>query len=306
MRTLEALNLPKEDSLETRDDSVHNAGEHTFGLGNYIECTPWKTGNNADEQMTPRDDENGDGLTVEFGSFYIPKRRCSNPQGDDAHFICAEEQTFGVADGVGACSKHGVDPGKYARNLMTNCAIAVQSQPRGSVDPKWVLTEGHSKTELEGSSTACIVTLTDNHYLHAANLGDSGFMLIREGKVIYKSPVQQHSFNCPYQLSYDKRSDMPSAAKEIEVAVAPGDIIVAGTDGLLDNLYPSDIADMVTRKIQQGARPPHIAWTIAKMAFINALDKYYYSPFSKAAKRAGHRYRGGKRDDITVVVATIR
>lgn len=36
--------------------------------------------------------------------------------------------------------------------------------------------------------------------LHAANLGDSGFMVIRGDQVVYKSPAQQHSFNFPFQL----------------------------------------------------------------------------------------------------------
>lgn len=36
--------------------------------------------------------------------------------------------------------------------------------------------------------------------LHSANLGDSGFMVIRGGKLIFESPSQQHSFNFPYQI----------------------------------------------------------------------------------------------------------
>ena len=36
--------------------------------------------------------------------------------------------------------------------------------------------------------------------LHFENVGDGGFVLIRGGKIVYKSPVQEHKFNCPYQL----------------------------------------------------------------------------------------------------------
>lgn len=36
--------------------------------------------------------------------------------------------------------------------------------------------------------------------LHAINLGDSGFMVIRDGCTVLKSPVQQHDFNFTYQL----------------------------------------------------------------------------------------------------------
>lgn len=48
--------------------------------------------------------------------------------------------------------------------------------------------------------------------LQAANLGDSGFMLMRNGRSIFKSPVQQHQFNIPFQLE-SGGSDPPSSAE---------------------------------------------------------------------------------------------
>ena len=37
--------------------------------------------------------------------------------------------------------------------------------------------------------------------LHSANLGDSGFLVIRQGSVVHQSSEQQHYFNTPYQLA---------------------------------------------------------------------------------------------------------
>ena len=37
--------------------------------------------------------------------------------------------------------------------------------------------------------------------LHSANLGDSGFLVIRQGSVVHHSSEQQHYFNTPYQLA---------------------------------------------------------------------------------------------------------
>lgn len=54
-------------------------------------------------------------------SYYIPK---DNKLGEDAHFICADEDTVGVADGVGGFAKQGIDAGEYARSLMINSADA--------------------------------------------------------------------------------------------------------------------------------------------------------------------------------------
>lgn len=37
--------------------------------------------------------------------------------------------------------------------------------------------------------------------LYTANIGDSGFMVVRDGEVIHRSQEQQHFFNTPFQLS---------------------------------------------------------------------------------------------------------
>lgn len=53
-----------------------------------------------------------------------------------------------------------------------------------------------------GSSTACIMVLDKkSQMLHSANLGDSGFLVIRQGSVVHQSSEQQHYFNTPYQLA---------------------------------------------------------------------------------------------------------
>lgn len=50
--------------------------------------------------------------------------------------------------------------------------------------------------------------------LHSANLGDSGFMVVRQNDVVFKSPSQQHSFNFPFQLGRGGRGsfDPPISA----------------------------------------------------------------------------------------------
>lgn len=100
------------------------------------------------------------------GSFYLPKDDDLKPRGDDAHFICVDEQTIGVADGVGGWARKGVDAGDYARELMTNSIIATHNQPKGDVDPKRVLYEAYLNTNVQGSSTACILTLKRIVWLH--------------------------------------------------------------------------------------------------------------------------------------------
>ena len=77
----------------------------------------------------------------------------------------------------------------------------------------------------QGSCTACVIVL-ERDVLHAANLGDSGFMVIRGDQVVYKSPAQQHSFNFPFQLGRGGNGvfSLPTAA---DVSPAPQPCLVS-------------------------------------------------------------------------------
>jgi len=55
---------------------------------------------------------------------------------------------------------------------------------------------------VSGSSTACVLVLNRNDaILYCANLGDSGFLIMRSGQVVHRSEEQVHCFNTPFQLS---------------------------------------------------------------------------------------------------------
>lgn len=49
--------------------------------------------------------------------------------------------------------------------------------------------------------------------LQAINLGDSGFMIVRDGAIIFESPVQLHGFNFTYQLERGNQGDLPSSGQ---------------------------------------------------------------------------------------------
>ncbi|XP_050368820.1 probable protein phosphatase 2C 55 [Argentina anserina] len=249
------------------------------------------------------------------GSFYLSKERRDLPiEGDDAHFICAEENIIGVADGVGGTRKKGIDSGVYARKLMNNAVKAVHNQPRISgdsngVDLRKVLNEAYANTkDVDGSSTACIVALNNKDgKLHAVNVGDSGFMLFRNKKCIYKSEIQIRSFNCPVKLGRKAKNGPQSAVEINPIEVIPGDVIVLGTDGLLDNVWPEEIEQVLEENTIEGyVEPEHLAWTIAEqLALRNSEDVNRFSPFCFASLKVGKERIGGKVDDITVVVGHI-
>ena len=66
---------------------------------------------------------------------------------------------------------------------------------------------------VQGSCTACILTVHETS-LRVANVGDSGFLVVRSGKVLFRSQSQQHDFNFPYQLG-GEGSDSPQVRSRI-------------------------------------------------------------------------------------------
>ncbi|CAI5509413.1 unnamed protein product, partial [Closterium sp. Naga37s-1] len=242
-------------------------------------------------------------LRLVAGACVLPHPDKLDRGGEDAFFILPDVSALGVADGVGGWADVGVDAGAYARELMGEVQAAVRREPKGCADTLRVLTSAHAKTRSQGSCTACVVVLTADR-LQAANLGDSGFVVVRNGRIIFKSPPQQHDFNFPFQLGSDG-GDSPSAAEVFSLPVAAGDVVVLGTDGLFDNVFDSELASTVMHSLLAGREPQHTAEHIATLARTRAQDRIRISPFARAAQEAGYRYYGGKLDDITVVVAYV-
>lgn len=147
------------------------------------------------------------------GSFFLDAqaackgKRCSLSQFDGKNSkpeSCGEDSYFlspyivGVADGVGGWNENGVDPGEISRSLMRNASEFVRSA-KSEVTTQDVLAYGYKQALLDdnvraGSTTACIVRLTSADdgrlVLQYTNLGDSGFAVLRDGHVVFRSKFQ--------------------------------------------------------------------------------------------------------------------
>jgi len=93
-------------------------------------------------------------------------------------------------------------------------------------------------------------------------------------------------------------------------------VIVAGTDGLFDNLFNAELADILTEFQKRHGNKDNASWTesadimqqfadtLASKAFEASRQKVRTVPFGENAKKYGFRWTGGKKDDITVLVAS--
>eukprot|EP00164_Ancoracysta_twista_P004682 GFYU01006329.1.p1 GENE.GFYU01006329.1~~GFYU01006329.1.p1 ORF type:complete len:528 (+),score=120.31 GFYU01006329.1:230-1813(+) len=220
--------------------------------------------------------------------------------GEDAHFV--ETDAIGVADGVGGWVSVGVDAGIFARTLMKSAGLSIGKA--GQRHPVAALTTAYRTVkDVKGSCTACIMILNDEDgtlILDAANLGDSGFLVIRGGTVVFYTEEQVHFFNCPFQLG--EGSAGPEDAERIKFPVQAGDVIVAGSDGLFDNMSYKDILHHV---LVARAKGLDAAQVLGHVAFKLSADRHTKSPFQQRANEHGMAYQGGKMDDITVLVSEV-
>ena len=225
--------------------------------------------------------------SFEFGNCLIPHPDKADRGGEDGFFINDELNALGVADGVGSWYYRGVDPGIYARELMRLTEATIQA---GQRDPVKVLRQAYEGNKEQGTATACVAILNDGQ-LNSVNVGDSGFIIIREGQVVQSRQITIHSFNFPFQLGKGS-PDQPEDGVVAGIKLKPEDIIVMATDGLWDNLFEEQVAELVVEKSDMSK----LAKNIAEEARFAATEPGRKTPWSDV---------GGKLDVITVVTALV-
>ena len=86
-----------------------------------------------------------------------------------------------------------------------------------------------------------------------------------------------------------------------------GDVVVAATDGLFDNISDGDIIDIVHEMSETKQNPQSLALQLTTVAHRHSLSKHNDTPYSVAATAEyGMIYSGGKPDDITCIVAYVQ
>ncbi|KAK8616216.1 hypothetical protein V6N13_017774 [Hibiscus sabdariffa] len=246
------------------------------------------------------------GFFLYSGAALLPNPTKAFAGGEDAYFIACQNW-LGVADGVGQWSLEGISVGVYAKELMENCERIVSDRygvQNPITDPVEVLNRAAANTQSCGSSTVLVVYF-DDRALHVANIGDSGFMIIRNGAVFKRSSPMLYELNFPVQI---ERGDHPFDFVEVyRIDLDENDVIITATDGLFDNLYEKDIASIVFKSLQENLRPQEIAELLATRAQEVGQLSLVRSPLSDEVQAAGYvGYRGGKLDDVTVIVSVVK
>ena len=97
-----------------------------------------------------------------------------------------------------------------------------------------------------------------------------------------------------------------------------GDIIIAATDGVTDNLFDEKLQGLVSAEVRSLRAGPAAACAAALASLASKLadearrvgerqdDPAVSTPFSVHAAVEGYQAPGGKLDDVAVVVAMVR
>ncbi|RDL36705.1 Uncharacterized protein BP5553_06057 [Venustampulla echinocandica] len=268
--------------------------------------------------------------------------------GDDAVYF--SDDFIGATDGVGAWStRPGGHAGLWSRLILHFWALeteldAARPRPPGQKyqpTPIEYLQKAYEQTieatskpnQWQGTTTAAGAQLhfqkssedpnsPASPLLYVTNLGDSQVLVLRprDSELVYKTTEQWHWFDCPWQLGTNSPDTPAGNAVMDEVAIQENDVVLAMSDGVIDNLWEHEIITNVVnsiRKWEQGeggkstgdrsggasGGMQFVAEELMKAAKVIATDPFAESPFMERAVEEGLAMEGGKLDDISVVAA---
>ncbi|KAJ4271795.1 hypothetical protein NW762_000501 [Fusarium torreyae] len=264
--------------------------------------------------------------------------------GDDAvfasdYFICAN-------DGVGAwATRPRGHAGLWSRLVLHFWSSAIEEELIGlakSQEPNPVATlqsayeqtlEATTSHDCLGTTTVCGAQL---HYrispedetktlpaLYVTNIGDCKVMVLRPSteKVVYKTVEQWHWFDCPRQLGTNSPDTPNDNSVMDKVDLEVGDIVLAMSDGVIDNLWEHEIVARILKSVKKWESGEHAeahqgdrtggrnggmriaAQDLMEAAKEIAVDPFAESPFMEHAIEEGLASEGGKLDDISVIAA---
>jgi len=177
-----------------------------------------------------------------------------------------------------------------------------------------------------GTCTLCVAKIDERNLL-VANIGDSGARVYRKQPpeqtsgiskeasnasfidMICKTKEMTYSFNFPKQIGTDSETTARDA-ELYQIGVKENDLVLLASDGLFDNVYDSQLIEMIDKWSNGSAdwsiiplQP--LADSIVAFAAKIGAHRTIRTPFSDNAMSAGYQYKGGKEDDIAVVLGVV-
>jgi protein phosphatase PTC7 len=187
------------------------------------------------------------------------------------------------------------------------------------------------ESDWHGTTTACGALLhwkeidgtAVTPLLYVTQLGDSQVMVVRpsEKKAVFKTKEQWHWFDCPRQLGTNSPDTPATDAVVDEVSIQEGDVVLAMSDGVIDNLWSHEIVECVSDSVARWAKGEgrvgrketditdggmtFVAHELVERAKKIALDPFAESPFMEHAIEEGLPSVGGMLNVSTLGLTAV-
>ena len=150
--------------------------------------------------------------------------------------------------------------------------------------------------------------------LYVTNVGDCKVIVIRpsEEKVLFRTTEQWHWFDCPMQLGTNSVDTPRKDAVLSKIALQEDDIVLAVSDGVMDNLWEHEVVKVVLDSLHKWDNggclevpsPPdssndrmvYAAREVLTAALNIAQDPFAESPYMEKAIDEGLAIEGGMFD----------
>lgn len=262
----------------------------------------------------------------------------------DADATVQSPLLLGVADGVSQVEEYGIDASRLPRELLRNCEDLgmVQLVPSTKVfhscsykGPIPLLKTAFQRTQAYGSTTVVLAVMDNSTRIHGKlhpmiaviTVGDCELLILRRcrGKqtplqAVFHTEMQRIDghVQTPLQLArVDSRID-PEFDEELTIEVIEkgsavhcisayeGDVVVMGSDGVFDNLFLDEVADLCNTALPPGRN------YAASDEELDRLARSIVQASHRKSQRGPSGYLmdapigpGGKMDDTSVVVGEV-
>lgn len=204
----------------------------------------------------------------------------------------SDSGVIGVMEACGSWSSEL--PSSFTQKTLNKMCNQIKENP--SVSLAKSVDNVLSKEAPVAQPKFCIVQRKEENKIRAITLGDTGFLVLRHGKIIFRSKRESVLYDTlPFTI---KDPRFLSRAIQTELSLLDDDLIIVGSDGLFDNLFFEDIEDIVHK-----SEKTQIAQNLATSALATGYSKRKITPFSERVNAETDQiWRGGKPDDVAVVV----
>jgi serine/threonine protein phosphatase PrpC len=207
-------------------------------------------------------------------------------------------------------AKGGNIEGDMESNPVHDLQKAYEQTCKATASPN----EWFGTTTASGALLSSDASVEPKPVLYVTQLGDSTVMVLRprDREIIYKTKEQWHWFDCPRQLGTNSPDTPEQNAVMDRVEVEEGDIVLAMTDGVGDNLWDHEVLQNVVDSMhrwengdaaadvrnEEGSMMSdemmYVAQELVRAARTIAEDPFAESPYMEKAIDEGLSIEGGE------------